>query len=147
MPQYSNGSFGAVLDKGTMDAMACGEKAVADIYHMLMESSRHVNTAQTLPLLHGDTTILSALMALPTLQTSVCIASWRSRVVLALMLRPCLHTSLRRQLLAPTSDTLHSVHTNFTCTFAHVDNYLCRHLLKCFLYISTSLHGVQFGVR
>ena len=40
MPQYADSSFGAVLDKGTMDAMACGERAAIDIHSMLTEISR-----------------------------------------------------------------------------------------------------------
>lgn len=40
MPQFADSSFGAVLDKGTMDAMACGEHAAADIHDLLTESSR-----------------------------------------------------------------------------------------------------------
>lgn len=40
MPQFADSSYGAVLDKGTMDAMACGEHAVADIHDLLTESSR-----------------------------------------------------------------------------------------------------------
>ena len=60
MPQYTDSSFGAVLDKGTMDAMACGEKAAVDIHHMLMESSRQVNTAQALPWLQSHTSIQMA---------------------------------------------------------------------------------------
>ncbi len=40
MPQFSDSSFGAVVDKGTMDAMACGEKAASDIHSMLSEISR-----------------------------------------------------------------------------------------------------------
>ncbi|KAL3148121.1 hypothetical protein ABBQ38_014402 [Trebouxia sp. C0009 RCD-2024] len=43
MPQYADSSIGAVLDKGTMDAMACGEKAALDIHAMLCESSRYVH--------------------------------------------------------------------------------------------------------
>lgn len=51
MPQFADGSYGAVLDKGTMDAMACGEHAVADIHDLLTESSRQVSDAQLLQLL------------------------------------------------------------------------------------------------
>ena len=40
MPQYADAAFGAVLDKGTLDAMACSEKAATDIHSMLKESSR-----------------------------------------------------------------------------------------------------------
>ena len=40
MFEYTDATFGAVLDKGTMDAMACGEHAAADIHSMLKESSR-----------------------------------------------------------------------------------------------------------
>ena len=40
MPQFADASFEAVLDKGTMDAMACGEHAAADIHSMMMEVSR-----------------------------------------------------------------------------------------------------------
>ncbi len=46
MPQFADSSFGAVLDKGTMDAMACGEHAAADIHDLLTESSRQVPYAQ-----------------------------------------------------------------------------------------------------
>ena len=45
MPQFADSSFGAVLDKGTMDAMACGEHASADIHDLLTESSRQVPVA------------------------------------------------------------------------------------------------------
>lgn len=48
MPQFADSSFEAVLDKGTMDAMACGEEAAADIHDMLAESSRQESTAQLL---------------------------------------------------------------------------------------------------
>ena len=48
MPQFADSSYGAVLDKGTMDAMACGEHAVADIHDLLTESSRQVSDAQLL---------------------------------------------------------------------------------------------------
>ncbi len=48
MPQYADSSFEAVLDKGTMDAMACGEHAAADIRVFFIESSRQVSDAQLL---------------------------------------------------------------------------------------------------
>ncbi len=48
MPQYADSSFEAVLDKGTMDAMACGEHAAADIHDFFTESSRQVSDAQLL---------------------------------------------------------------------------------------------------
>lgn len=40
MPQYADAAFGAVLDKGTLDAMACSQNAATDIHSMLKESSR-----------------------------------------------------------------------------------------------------------
>lgn len=40
MPQYQSSSFGSILDKGTLDAMACGDHAYASIGAMLMEASR-----------------------------------------------------------------------------------------------------------
>lgn len=106
MPQYTDSSFGAVLDKGTMDAMACGEKAGADIHHMLMESSRQVNTAQALPLLYSHTT--TPFCSNGTLGTANrCLHSFLAQR--ALMLRPWLHTSS-----APTS----SCSDNSHCTIS-----------------------------
>ena len=40
MPEYSSDSFGSVLDKGTLDAMACGDHASDNIRNMLSEISR-----------------------------------------------------------------------------------------------------------
>ncbi len=40
MPQYGDGSFGGVLDKGTVDALLCGDSDEADSYAMLKEVVR-----------------------------------------------------------------------------------------------------------
>jgi hypothetical protein len=40
MPQYVDASFGGVLDKGTLDALLCGDSDVADSAAMLAEVHR-----------------------------------------------------------------------------------------------------------
>ena len=40
MPQYERGSFASVIDKGTLDAMACGADPFTSIASMLKEVSR-----------------------------------------------------------------------------------------------------------
>ncbi|GFR52603.1 hypothetical protein Agub_g15201, partial [Astrephomene gubernaculifera] len=40
MPQYGDGSFGGVLDKGTLDALLCGDSDEADSLAMLKECHR-----------------------------------------------------------------------------------------------------------
>lgn len=40
MPEFTDSSFASVIDKGTLDAMACGDKAFESISSMLREVSR-----------------------------------------------------------------------------------------------------------
>jgi EEF1A lysine methyltransferase 4 len=40
MPEFGDASFDAVLDKGTMDAILCGDSAQANAAAMLAECSR-----------------------------------------------------------------------------------------------------------
>ncbi|PNH07189.1 Methyltransferase-like protein 13 [Tetrabaena socialis] len=40
MPQYGDASFGGLLDKGTLDALLCGESEEADSLAMLLECQR-----------------------------------------------------------------------------------------------------------
>ncbi len=40
MPQYADASFGGVLDKGTLDALLCGDSDAADSAAMLAEVHR-----------------------------------------------------------------------------------------------------------
>jgi hypothetical protein len=40
MPQYADASFGGVLDKGTLDALLCGDSDVADSGALLQEVHR-----------------------------------------------------------------------------------------------------------
>jgi len=37
MPQYGEGSFGGVLDKGTLDALLCGDNEASDAAALLGE--------------------------------------------------------------------------------------------------------------
>lgn len=42
MPQYPTAFFDAVLDKGTLDALMCGDQADTNVDDMLQEASRWV---------------------------------------------------------------------------------------------------------
>ena len=48
MPQYPTAFFDAVLDKGTLDALMCGDQADNNVDDMLQEASRCVS-AKALP--------------------------------------------------------------------------------------------------
>lgn len=98
MPQYADGSFGAVLDKGTMDAMACGEKAAADIHRMLMESSRQVNIAQALSLLYSNYLDARACFKVPSLLTNSCYSVGHS--IMSKLVYTAYVTQVFRALLA-----------------------------------------------
>ena len=41
MPQYEDAAFAAVIDKGTLDAIMCGEHAEADAVAMVLECHRY----------------------------------------------------------------------------------------------------------
>lgn len=41
MPQYEDAQFAAVIDKGTLDAVMCGERAEGDATAMVSECHRY----------------------------------------------------------------------------------------------------------
>lgn len=49
MPQFDSGSMGAVLDKGTPDAIMCGESAEHDALAMTYECFRYEGGIKPVP--------------------------------------------------------------------------------------------------
>lgn len=43
LPQFKDGSFDAILDKGTLDSLMCGQHAGEDSMRMLQEAHRSVS--------------------------------------------------------------------------------------------------------